>query len=275
MDILDLDGIAEKGTGFQATSGATGFGLPAVAVQWLEGAGDGALYRRTRILARDIDLPLEIFARDRRHLQTLLSRLALALAGECSLILQDDTGAQWSTTVRRVGGGEAAYGVDTTGEREWRSVITLRAGDPYWTSSQSQSRTIGSAGTAGFLSNLVRLKVTSSQAIGQITLTNDGDADAYPVWEVHGPGADFEAVSPAGERLKWVGNLAAGETLTLDTRRGTVVDQSGANRYSQLAPAPRFWTVRPGTSVAVASLNGVDTSSKIVCSWRPRKWMVV
>jgi hypothetical protein len=245
-------------------------------VQWLEGAGDGATFRRRRVLTRDIDIPLEILARNRGHLQQLLSRLALALAGGCTLTLQDDDGTRWTTAVERVGGGDYIYGEDTVGDREFQTVISFRAGDPYWTSSESQIRTIGGeTEVAPFLSELVTLKVSSSQAIGTITLINSGDADAYPVWEVYGPGDNFEAISPRGEKLNWTGALKAGEKLTLDTRKGTVVDQSGANRYEELATAPRFWTVKPGISTAVACLNNITQESKIVCSWRPRKWMVV
>ena len=57
-DALDLDYVFKYGRGIQALSGATGFGLPPVSIRWLEGAGDGALYRGRRVLPRDIDLPL-------------------------------------------------------------------------------------------------------------------------------------------------------------------------------------------------------------------------
>ncbi|MGW6600609.1 phage tail family protein [Streptomyces sp. NPDC055036] len=274
-DTLDLNEIMDKGLGYQAKAGVTGLGLPPVSVQWLEGAGDGAIYRRRRVLARDIDIPLEILARDRQHLQELLSRLALALAGQCTLTLLDDDGTRWTTEVHRVGGGEYAYGTTTIGEREFETVITVRAGDPYWTSSEAQTRSVGGTTAAPWLSGIASLPVSASQAIGEIQLNNAGDAEAYPIWEVIGPGQNFEAVSPAGERLAWAGTLGVDDRLIIDTRKGTVVDQSGANRYANLAPAPRFWTVKPGVSSATAQLIAISPSSKITCSWRPRKWMVV
>ncbi|MGW1040045.1 phage tail family protein [Streptomyces sp. NPDC002547] len=275
-DTLDLNEIMDKGLGYQAKTGVTGFGLPPVSVQWLEGAGNGATYRRKRVLTRDIDIPLEILARDRAHLQQLTDDLALLLAGECTLTLIDDDGTRWTTAVHRVGGGEYSYGADTIGEREFQTVITFRAGDPFWTSSVSQSRYIGGdQGTSPFLSSLATLKVSASQAIGEIQLDNSGNADAYPIWEVIGPGTNFLAVSPAKERLSWTGTIAAGQRLIFDTSKGTVVDQSGASRYSELGSAPRFWTVKPGLSTATAQLEGISSSSKITCTWRPRKWMVV
>ncbi|MEU8133233.1 phage tail family protein [Streptodolium elevatio] len=275
-DVLDLSEIETKGLGFQAKAGVTGFGLPPVSVQWLEGAGDGASFRRRRVLPRDIDIPIEILARDRPHLQALTSRLALALAGRCTLILLDDDSTRWETEVHRVGGGEVVYGYDTTGERELDTVITLRAGDPYWTAAESQIRSVASAtATTSWLSSMATLPVAPSQAIGDIQLSNTGDAVAYPIWEIVGPGSNFEAISPDGERLAWGGILGADERLTIDTRKGTVVDHLGANRYAELDTAPRFWTVKPGLSTATAQLEDITAASKISCSWRPRKWMVI
>ncbi|MCS0601097.1 phage tail family protein [Streptomyces sp. LP11] len=274
-DTLNLNEIADKGLGYQAKSGATGFGLPPVTVQWLEGAGDGSVYRRKRVQSRDIDLALEILARDRTDLQARLSRLALAVSDRCVLTLQNDDGTRWSLVVYRTGGGEFTYGVETIGEREFETVITFRAPDPYWTSSVTETRRITGATSSPFLSTLGNLKVSASQAIGTIELNNSGDAEAYPVWKITGPGRTFTAVSPTGERLKWNGKLAAGESLTIDTKAGTVVDQDGTNRYNELDAAPRFWTVKPGLSTAEASLLDISKASAIVCSWQPRKWMVV
>ncbi|MEU9605462.1 phage tail family protein [Streptomyces sp. NPDC048057] len=274
-DTLDLNEIMDTGLGYQAKTGVTGFGLPPVSVQWLEGAGDGATFRRRRVLTRDIDIPLEILARDRRHLQELTDRLALALAGRCTLTLLDDDGTRWTTDVYRTGGGEYSYGADTTGEREFQTVITFRAPDPYWTGSEAQIRYIGGSAAAPFLTALVNVEISASQAIGEIQLDNSGNAEAYPIWEIAGPGTNFVTVSPDGERLAWSGTLLADERLTIDTRKGTVVDRAGTNRYAELDEAPRFWTVKPGLSTATAQLEDITTASKITCSWQPRKWMVI
>ncbi len=276
-DVLNLDDVLHTGVGVQALTGITGLGLPQVSVQWLEGAGDGAVYRGRRVRPRDIDLPLLIQARGREHLKELLTRLAVMLAEPCTLRLVEDDGTDWSTIVVRVGGGDFVYGTDTIGTTELQTVVTLRAGDPFWTYSRSTRKVISNSGAGrGLLTGLTRLRVASSQAIGVITLENIGSAPAYPVWEVTGPGRDFLAVSPTGERLHWIGALGERERLIVDVRAGTVVDGTGASRYAQLAPAPRFWTIPAGTSTATASLdNTTTTASSIACTWRPRTWLVI
>lgn len=274
VDSIDLDEQAVTGYGVQALSGLSGLGLPPVQQQWLEGAGDGAVYRGQRVLSRDIDVKLDVFARDREDLLERMARLAAMLSDEFTLVALDG-GKRWTTKAIRVGGGDYSLGVDSTGEREWQTVVTIRCGDPYFTSSDVSKKVIKASSGSSFLSNLASMQVSASQAIGEITLENTGDARSYPVWTVTGPGHDFKAISPSGETLWWQGTLAVGDVLTIDTLRGTVVDQTGTNRYADLAAAPRFWSIPKGTSTVTAELLGVTADSKIECAWRARKWMVV
>ncbi|WP_073839550.1 phage tail domain-containing protein [Micromonospora sp. CB01531] len=261
-DVLNLDDVLNKDVGVQALSGVAGLGLPQVSTQWLEGAGDGATYRGRRVLPRDIDIPIYVAAKDRLGLQGLLSRLAVMLAGEMTLRLVEADGSDWSTKVYRVGGGDYIYGVDTIGERDFQTVITLRAGDPFWTYSRASRKVIENSGAGrGLLKGLASMKVSASQAIGTITLENPGDAPAYPVWTVNGPGKDFKAYLGNGLGFHWTGTLAADETLTIDTRTGSVVDGTGANRYSAMAAAPRLWSVPPGTTTATASLENTSAGT--------------
>ena len=259
-DVLRLDDVLMTGKGAQAISGLTGFGLPPVNVQWLEGAGDGATFRTKRLLPRDIDLPLYIDGSDREGLKTFLARLAHVLAGECTLrLVEDHATASWSTKVHRTGGGDFIYGSDTTGERDLSMVITLRAGNPFWLKDEAESVTITNAGSGdNFMSQLAHLRVTPAQAIGKINLENEGDAEAFPVWTVIGPGTNFEAISPSGERIAFEPPILGNEVITIDTATGLVTDQDGDNRYSDLAPSPRLWTVPPGLSIAEARMDAVS-----------------
>ncbi|MEU7643357.1 phage tail family protein [Streptomyces huasconensis] len=217
-------------------------------------------------------MPLDIVGRDRAHLRTLISRLARAVAQECSLVLVDDEGMRWSTPVYRTGGGE----IELAGSTDVQTTLTFRAPDPYFTASTvSTQRVGGDPGTQPFLSSLMSMPLAASQAIGEIQLDNVGDVPAYPVWEVYGPGRDLAVTSPSGETLRWTGSLSATEKLVVDTRTGTVKDGTGANRYALLDTAPRFWTVPPGVSTAAARLLDTTAASRIVCSWRPRRWMVI
>jgi hypothetical protein len=151
-DVLPLDGVQQNGVGVQARSGTTGLGLPPVQVQWLEGAGDGAVAHGWRTLPRDIDLPLDIVGADREDLISWLSKLARVLgkpsmtpgthASTLYLNFYDEEGTKWSCPVEHVGGGDYTYGTDTIGETDVELVVTLRAGDPYWSDGALESWTL-------------------------------------------------------------------------------------------------------------------------------------
>jgi hypothetical protein len=267
--VFDLDALLNHPRGVQALAGLTGFGLPPVDVQWIEGAGNGARFRSKRHLKRTIDLPLLVDGNDRAGLKDLMDRLGTMLLGECTLRWIEDDGTSWTTQVHRTGGGDYVYGDDTTGERDLFTVVSLTAGDPFWTSSEAQDKVVSNAGIGnGLLPNLVQMKLAASQAIGEVELENPGNVPAYPVWEITGPGENFLAIAPTGETFAWNGTLLAGEKLFVDTRTGRVYDDTGANRYAEVGPAPRFWTIPPGRSTAVASLEGAESGSFQVVSTR-------
>lgn len=278
-DKLDMNAQAENGHGMQIHAGMIGMGLPPVSGQWSEGAGDGATYRGGRVLTRDLDLPISLLGRDRNELVSLTSRLSRMFAEECKLTIVDTEGEDWYLMVRRVGGGNWVMGHDTDGERDLETVVTVRAGDPYWTSTTPrQAEVKADSSPKGLLTgSLATFQLAPSQAIGRIFLDNSmGDAPAYPSWVVEGPGDTFRAESPTGEVIQWNGTLLAGETLVVDARFNRVYNNATReNLYRQLAPAPRFWAIPPGIQRVTASINTPGPSTVIRCTWRPRKWAVV
>ena len=213
--VLDLGELMRGDRGMQALAGMTGQGLPPVSAQWFEGAGDGATWRGSRVLSRDVDLPLLFEADDADQVQGLLSTLAQVLdprTGQARLTLTR-AGQSWWTDVVRVGGGTWTSGGSETDGQTWvATLITLRSGDPFWTRDDAESFEVRvtSAGR-GLLPKLSRLRLTSSQAMGTRTVENDGDAVAYPRWVATGPGSNFTAIGARGEVLRWEGTLAAGD----------------------------------------------------------------
>lgn len=286
LGTYNLNSQQEFGSGWQVHAGVIGMGLPPVQGQWQEGAGDGAVHRGTRVLTRDLDLPMSYIAphdlsEDLRRDKLIqeMDRMSMMMSGEMKLTAVDTKGVSWYLMVHRVGGGNYVMGHDTTGEGDLDMVVTVRAADPYWTAVVPKvSEVIQQTEARGLISAkpLTNLRLAASRAIGSIRIDNSsGSADAFPVWSIHGPGHTFRAVSPKGEVFQWNGTLPVNGTLTIDTRTGEVKDGAGVNRYSDMAPAPRFWAVPPGTTTVTASIEAPGTNTRIACHWRPRKWAVV
>lgn len=273
--VISLGGVHLADVGMEAQPGVTGLGLPPVAVQWLEGAGDGATYRGRRVQARTIDIPIYVNGRDRDGLKQYLDDLARMLSGVCTLrMVDDETGESWYVKVVRVGGGDYVYGVDTLGDNDLATVVTLMAGDPFWTFEQLQVNT-ASSHVVSFLANITKLELSYRVQLSTIELVNTGNATAYPKWVVTGPGSNFYASDRQGHSFRWAGVLAKGDTLTIDTKTGVVIDNHGNNRYAEMDPGPQLWHIPPGTTFCDATLEDTDIDSKIDCHFSPRSWLVI
>ena len=248
-------------TGVRAQKGLTGTGLPGVAVQWLEGAGDGARYRGTRVLPRELDIPVTIAAATEDALLAILEDLETILAPE---------NAPARLTVTRTVPGDPdpvaeAWWVDVvrSEEMDWdwgryaaakvRTRLLLTAGDPTWT-----------RGTPVAVDPVTP---------GTVELVNPGKAPSWPTWTITGPATGFTLTSPSGEVLAWAGSLADLAEITVDTRAGTVMEGT-TSRYAGLSAAPRFWQIPAGTTECTVAVTGTGTNTNVVVSWSPRRRLI-
>lgn len=271
---------------FAAVQGGSGFGSPKRQVRWFEGAGDGARYRGVRILRRSLVLPTLVRASADETLDDLMSRMMRVLDprwAPARLTLQDSTDAWWVDVVCS-DGGDWVDGKDSDGSSWIATTLTLDAGDPYWTRQEAAVQPISPGGIGrGLLGtgrSLSQLRLSSSQAIGTVTLENPGDADAAPVVTINGPATSLLSANDLGETLTWAAVLTEGQSRVIDHRAGTVVDPAhlgdpdGGNRYNELGAAPRFWRIPPGLTVARFELQGATAASGIRIEWQPRRWVV-
>ena len=269
----------DDGTGVRAGLGVRGFGMPPVATQWFEGAGDGATYRGARVLPRVVDLPIRIYGANRAAVwdrMSLVARIFAPLAGDVRLTARLD-GEDWYINVRRTGGGDWAWDEDTDGETFLKTVITVQAGDPYWQRVNQESKQIILGGLGrGLLKTpsprLSALRVSTTAAFGSVAFSNSGDVDAFGLWRVGAPFTDFALISAAGELLIFEDAKATG-WIDVNMELGTVTDETGANRYDGLASTPRFWSIPQGESEADVLVTAATSASTISVVWSPRKWV--
>jgi hypothetical protein len=274
--------LSLEGPQVAALTGAQGFGMPDVDVRWHDGAGDGSTYRSSRQRRRVLTLPLLARGKDADDTMESLSLVARILdpaTGASRLRLDMGDGDSYWTDVVRTGGGDYVFGKDTNGSSWAATKVTLEAGDSFWTRERASTQTVKAAGLGrGLLQgvfSLTKLRLSSGQAMGSVSMENPGDAPAFPVTVVNGPGTALILTSPTGETLTWTGLLVAGQVRVIDHAAGTIVDASGANKYAELGAAPRFWAVPQGVQTATVNLAGADANSAVTISWRPRRWLVL
>lgn len=277
---LNTKKIGKKG--IEALAGIVGFGFPDQSNRWFEGAGDGASWRGARQGRRTIDLPLIVEGENRSEVLSGLSDLAKVLdpkTGPARLKFALPDGELWFVDVVRDGGGDWSRNTKDSDNRTFvKFVLTLVAGDPYWTRERSENFTVRQdASGRGLLPDLAELELSDAGAFGINEVTNIGDAEAYSITTAKGPFTRLLMVGPNGETLDWRGTVDGSTILTFDSKNGTVYDQNGENRYDGLTsdPVPLFWSVAPGSSYVTVQAFDPDSGTEIISTWQPRRWMVM
>lgn len=115
------------------------------------------------------------------------------------------------------------------------------------------------------------MRFTSSQVLSSATITNPGDADAYGVWTIVGPGTPSIGRTDTGEVFAFSEAIPAGRTVTVDCRPVelapttglTVVDDTGEDWWDRLVDFPDFWTLPPGKTHLDLSMTGANADSRI------------
>lgn len=234
-----------------------GFGIPPAQVRIEASAGDGGVYRHSKKGIRAIDMAVTILGTDRADVQTKLRRLSRLLqdtSGPTLVKANYSTGETLSLEAHYVGGAESQWG-SNAGQVWNRWLLSFQCPTPYWESGTTEEFTVTTGNTGrGLLPQLTKLKVTSSQVFGVITVDNEGDVPAYPTWYLRGPLSDI-TVTNGTQSFSFDEGIAAGETITILTETGEVIDDGGVNRYSMLSPAPKFFRIPPG--VSSVSINAV------------------
>lgn len=250
----------------------TGFGIPPAQVRIQPSAGDGGVFRHSKKSVRDVDLAITVLGTDRADVQAKLRRL--------SRLVQDTSGptkiqANYSNDEvlflegHYVGGAESQWG--SNAGMVWnRWVLSFQCPNPFWLSATEETFTIDTGSTGrGLLPELTKLKLRSATTFGVIEVDNQGDVPAFPIWEITGPLSDL-VISDGINSFSFVDSVAGGEVITIDTEAGSVTDQTGANRYAILAPAPKLFRVPPGeTTITVSAVAG-SLDAEVTFTYSPR-----
>lgn len=262
---------------FRLMKGTRGLGLPVDVVRLEDSASGGGSYRGHRVAMRDAVLVVEINGRSRSDTETKLRRLARCIDASASpqLVARYLDGSVYRLGFYRVGGGEDTYG--DYGERTVEWELDVQCPDPYWLADEPVPIKVSQDGqVTGLLPELAELHVMPSSASGTVTVENPGDVPAPMTWRITGPGGPAR-VNVNGRGFVFEEPIGADEVITVErTRTGwRVTDQTGASRYPDLGPAPKFPSAPVGPTVVIASLENADPgTSSITGFFRPRRKLV-
>lgn len=253
--------------------GMTGFGIAPTQVRIDPSAGIGGVFRHSRRGVRDLDLPITVLGTSHADVQTKLRKLARITQdrrGPMTLRATYSNGQQLFIDLHYVGGAEGQWGEGAGGLTWAQWVLSCQAPKPFWESLSKQTIALTGGGTGrGLLPQLTKLKVSSSQALGDVTINSNADVEVFPVWTIEGPVDDF-TVSNGTQSFTIAGSIGVGETITVDTEKKTVVDENGDNKYDRLGPAPKLFPFQPGETVIEITGSNADDNTVITAEYALR-----
>lgn len=266
------DVIVFDSTDYVLKTGILGFGIPPTSVRIEESAGDGGVWRHTKRLARDLDLPITVFGTDRGDVQAKLRRLGTLLqdaGGAPKLRATYLDGTSVFISVHYTGGGETNYDNNSSGLTWAGWTVSLRAPNPFWLSGIEEQFSIGTGGSGrGLLPQLTKMKVSSSSTLGVVTVINAGDVSTFPVWAITGPVKNLLITN--GTQAFSFADVFSGEVITINTETATVTNADGENLYARLGTAPKLFTLPPGTTGINVTGTDTDQNFNIQLTYSPR-----
>ncbi|MFG3710880.1 phage distal tail protein [Micromonospora sp. NPDC047730] len=152
-------------------------------------------------------------------------------------------------------------------------VLTLFAPDGFWQDVEPQFVRRSYVGaTVPYLSPY--LTVSSSQILGESTINNPGDVEAWPSWKITGPATELVATNgTTGESFTLTHTLAAGQTatITIAPERTLVRGPAGENLIGSLNwPGAILWGLVPGVNDVNFEVNGSGAGTQVELSYFPR-----
>lgn len=151
-----------------------------------------------------------------------------------------------------------------------QDAITLFAPDGYWRDVQALSTVHSYIPGSDFFNPFPF--VSDSLALGQNTLSNPGDVDAWPEWTITGPMSAVTATNvTTGFEFTLTYGLAAGEQVTITTFQPVVRGPAGQNLVGNLDwPNAYLWWLTPGDNQVIFNVSGGDVGTSVQLSFHPR-----
>jgi len=154
-------------------------------------------------------------------------------------------------------------------------TLAFHAADPYWQDATEHSDTATVDSTTRTWFPFPPLVLGASDVFAELTLTNDGDVDAWPIVTAYGPGTDLTATNETtGQSWTLTGDVQLDITpVVVDHRPGhKSVTYKDESLFGRLTDTSVLWPIVPGVNRISIGFASADTNSSVSFTWRNR-WL--
>ena len=268
--------LSDWENGWVLQPGAKGLDMPAYQFTQDESPGiDGYAVRQVRAQGKDIILPIAFWADDSRaaYLERRrgLIRSLNPKRGQGTLTVTQSDGTSRSIGARYTTGLEGDESLDAAGARWCITVLTFACPSPFWLG--APVTTEWRAAVSGTFFPVLPLAVGNSQVLGAVTVDNDGDDDAYPVWTITGPATSISLTNvTTGQVLVLARSITVGDTVVIDTRerQQTALLNGVTNLWGNISDSSTLWALEPGTNDLTLTVTGSTSNTRVSMTYQPR-----
>lgn len=259
--------------GWFTTQGPSGWGANPIELVTDPLPRGGEQVRYIRVQPRNIVWPLHIWGDTHQEFVTRYRRL---MRGFTMTTYRQMPGI---LTIARPDGKRrmiyAYYKEGFGGEpgENWLSAnpaLTLFCPDGYWMDVQDTIITRGQAVETSFYNPF--MTIGSSQVLGDTSIFNPGEIEAWPRWTITGPMQKLTAVNVTlGVQFALTYALGESQQIKITTNRPTVRGPGDANLTGYLDwPAAVLWPLAAGENVVQFQVDGAGPTTKIDMGFRAR-----
>lgn len=262
--------------GWLLQPGAKGLDMPGFAFTTDESPGiDGYQLRDVRAQGKEIILPVAFWANDSRDAYKARRRALIKSLnpkrGTGTLTLTAPDGSVRSTGVYYTGGLEGDESLDAAGERWCINALTFGVPSPYWTGDNVTHDWKNGSDAAFF--PILPLQVGDSQVLGEVTVDNDGDDVAFPVWTINGPATVIRLINhTSGQEIVLTRTITGADTIIIDTRerRQTALLNGVTNLWPNLSDTSELWPLAEGINALDLVVDGSTAATSVHMTYQPR-----
>ena len=270
--------IAANRTGVLALVGRSGFfGVPSALIVDPIPQQPGAREKYVQVGMNECFVPVAVLAPSESELAQLRRTLKKALNPSRGLGVLRSTAADGTTrdlNCRCVSGLEGAEDESNRGPGWFTAGLVFQAADPFWYDSSFTTMTFQMTGTPPlFLATpFIPIKLGTSGIGSDFTIDNEGDFQAWPIWQITGPGSAIVMTNQTtGDVLTLTITLAdATQILTIDTRPGkkTVKREDDSNQFSTVDSLSTLWPLQLGNNQISVAMTGTTSDSQIQIQYK-------